>query len=92
MAVEYVTVSSKGQLILPKSIRKSLSIKNGDKLAAHYADGIIMLKPVMTDTEDEFSEWMTEAENWAKSVGYVESDIDDIIKSVRKKKRNENSY
>ena len=36
---------------------------------------------------EEFEASLDEAQKWAKSVGYDESDVDDIVKSVRKKKR-----
>ena len=36
---------------------------------------------------EDFEASLDEAQKWAKSVGYDESDVDDIVKSVRKKKR-----
>lgn len=36
---------------------------------------------------EEFEALLNEAQKWAKSVGYNENDVDDIVKSVRKKKR-----
>ena len=34
-------------------------------------------------TEDDFKGWLSEAQEWAASVGYTEEDVNDIIKSVR---------
>ena len=92
MNTELITMSSKGQIILPMSMRKSLSLKTGDKLAVHSSNGVIMLKPVAIPTADDFSEWLLEAQEWAASVGYKEGDVNDIIKSVRERKRNENRH
>lgn len=92
MSVDLVTVSSKGQIVLPQVMRNKLSIKNGDKLAVYASDNIIMLKPIQVPTADEFSVWLSEAQEWAQSVCYTESDVDDIIKSFRTRKRNENSH
>ena len=44
-----------------------------------------MLKPVKIPPADDFSEWLAEARDWAASVGYEESDVNDVIKSVREK-------
>ena len=64
-----------------------MSIEKGDKLAAYASDDIIMLKPIRIPSEDDFIKMLDEAQEWAVSVGYQESDVNDIIKSTREKKR-----
>ncbi len=83
MSVDVLTVSSKGQIVLPASIRKALSIVSGDKLAAYAIGDTVMLKPVKVPSEDDFRAWLDEAQQWAKDVGYEESDVAAIIKDVR---------
>ena len=87
MSINVLTVSSKGQVVLPAEIRKKLSIGSGAKLAAYVSGDVIMLKPITVPTEKDFAERLDEAREWAASVGYQESDVDDIIKEVRRKKR-----
>ena len=87
MAVDVLTVSSKGQVVLPASMRKALSIEAGTKLAAYATDDCIMLKVLRVPTAEEFRAKMDEAQAWAQSVGYTEADVNDIIKSTREKKR-----
>ena len=87
MGVDILTVSSKGQVVLPIEMRKRMSIANGDKLAAFASGDIIMLKVIKVPTVEEFKERLDEAQEWAASVGYKEEDVDDIIKEVRRKKR-----
>lgn len=87
MSVEVLTVSSKGQISIPLEIRKKMSISRGDKLAAYASGDVIMLKPIRIPSEDDFEQLLDEAQEWAASVGYQESDVNDIIKSVRRKKR-----
>lgn len=73
MSVEVLTVSSKGQIVLPIKMRKAIGISDGDKLAAYTSDdGVIMLKIVKIPTVQDFKTNLQEAENWAKSVGYQE--------------------
>lgn len=87
MDAQVLTVSSKGQIALPISIRKRLSIDTGDKLVAYAAGDVIMLKTLKLPAQEEFEALLDEAQAWAASVGYEESDVDDIIKSVRKSKQ-----
>ena len=65
----------------------SLSIDTGDKLVAYTSGDVIMLKTLKLLSVVEFEASLDEAQKWAKSVGYDEDDVNDIVKSVRKKKR-----
>ena len=85
MSTQILTVSSKGQISLPVSMRRRLSINAGDKLAAYTSGDVIMLKVIKLPTAEEFEKSMDEAREWAASVGYTEEDVDDIINSVRRK-------
>ena len=87
MNAQILTVSSKGQISLPVNIRKLLSINTGDKLVAYTSGDVIMLKTLKLPSAEEFEASLDEAQKCAGSVGYSEDDVDDIIKSVRKKKR-----
>lgn len=87
MDTQVLTVSSKGQIALPVGMRKQLDIASGDKLVAYASDDMIMLKVLRLPTAEEFRKSLEEAQEWAASVGYVEEDVNDIIKSVRKSKR-----
>lgn len=42
-----VTLSTKGQLVIPKEIRKALSLQAGTKFAVELHQGQILLKPVV---------------------------------------------
>ena len=87
MNAQILTLSSKGQISLPIAIRRNLNIDTGDKLAVYTSGDVVMLKVLRLPSIEEFSETLDEAKEWADSVGYKESDVDNIIKSVRKKKR-----
>ncbi|MBQ5986921.1 MAG: AbrB/MazE/SpoVT family DNA-binding domain-containing protein [Clostridia bacterium] len=87
MAIDVLTVSSKGQVVLPASMRKSLSIEPGSHLAAYTSDDFIMLKVLHLPDEDDFKAKLDEAQAWAASVGYTEDDVEDVIRSVREKKQ-----
>ncbi len=92
MSVEVLTVSSKGQVVLPVAMRDSLDIQPGDKLAAYATDDLIMLKVLRLPTQDEFLARLDKAQAWAASVGYVESDVEDVVKRVRRRNARENRH
>ena len=87
MNTQIVTVSSKGQISLPVSIREHLSIDTGDKLVAYTSGDVIMLKTLKLPSAEEFEASLDEAQKWAATVGYTENDVNDIVKSSRRKKR-----
>ena len=41
-----ITLSSKGQLVIPKAVRQSAHLAPGDVLSVRYVEGEIRLKPV----------------------------------------------
>ena len=87
MTAQVLTVSSKGQIALPVSMRRILSIDTGDKLVAYVAGDVIMLKTLKLPTEEEFNLSLKKAQKWAKQAGYDESDVNELVKDVRRKKR-----
>lgn len=92
MGVDVLTVSTKGQIVLPASVRSALSIKAGDKLAA-YTDGeCILLRPLKLPSEDEFAQWLDEMRELAAEAGLTEGDVADAIAKVRKEKRAKAKY
>ena len=84
MPVQVITMSTKGQIVLPSEMRDALSLGAGSKLAVFYEDGTIMLKPIVVPSPDDFRESLMKAQKWASEVGYVESDVASLIKEVRK--------
>ena len=87
MAVDVLTVSTKGQIVLPAPIRKALSIKSGDRLAAYAIGDTVMLKPVKAPTEEDFKSWLDEAQAWATGAGLTPADVDSAIAEVRAEAR-----
>ncbi|MBR5944680.1 MAG: AbrB/MazE/SpoVT family DNA-binding domain-containing protein, partial [Lachnospiraceae bacterium] len=79
MIAEVTSVSSKGQVVLPKTIREKLSLDAGSKLIVVTDGANILLKPIIAPTLNEFEELMKESQKWAKEVGMTEDDIDEAI-------------
>ena len=58
MSVEIVTIQGRGQIVIPKEVRKALSISDGDALAVYATDKVIVMKPFRRPSEEEFSAWL----------------------------------
>ena len=84
MPVQVITMSTKGQIVLPSEMREALSLDSGSKLAVFCEDGVIMLKPIAVPSPEDFRESLSKAQKWAAEVGYVENDVTTLIKEVRK--------
>lgn len=87
MNAQVLTVSSKGQISLPVEMRRKMSIDTGDKLVAYASGDTIMLKTLKLPSAEEFDAMLSEAQQWAASVGYKEEDVTDMIKGYRREKR-----
>ena len=85
MVAEVTSVSTKGQVVLPKSIRDALEIKPGAKLMVMSDGDNILIKPIKAPSMSEFSNLMDKAQKWAKTVGMQQEDISEAIKAVREK-------
>jgi AbrB family looped-hinge helix DNA binding protein len=46
LIMQAITLSSKGQLVIPKAVREHMDVKAGAIFAIRYADGELHLKPV----------------------------------------------
>lgn len=86
---EITTVSSKGQVVLPVSIRNAMNIQPGAKLMI-FSDGeSILLKPIIEPDASEVRAMLDAANAWAAEVGLSEEDVEDAIKTVRTRKKKE---
>ena len=84
---DITALSSKGQVVLPKAIRKSLHLETGVKFII-FSDGKnILLKPIEQPNMKEFENLLDNAKVWAKENGLTEEDIRDAIKTVRRRKK-----
>lgn len=76
---EIVTVTSKGQVVLPSEIREELEIEKGTKMAVVVRKGLIVMKPlkrltelrgILRDVEKSAEELVKEVRvEWEKKLG-----------------------
>lgn len=75
--MEVVKVSTKGQVVIPKEIRESLGIRNGDYLVVTERNGYIIMKKL--SVEDVFKE----GEEFAKSLKIEKKDVIRAVREIR---------
>lgn len=82
-----VRVSSKGQIVLPKRLRESSGIDEGDYLAvAELADGVFILGKSKSDLFDAIAEPFRRE---AKEQGLTPEQVMDTIKAMRKERQSD---
>jgi antitoxin PrlF len=81
---EIVTMSSKGQIVIPKSLRDHLDLDTGTSFAVFGENDTLVLKKVKVPTAKEAFE---DVHRWgvsiAKAKGWKESDVAGIIHKRR---------
>jgi AbrB family looped-hinge helix DNA binding protein len=76
-------LSSKGQVVIPKSIRKKLKLEAGVQFVVLFDKDMVILKKISPPSLDEFDALIKKARKAAKEVGLKKSDIETAIKKVR---------
>jgi AbrB family looped-hinge helix DNA binding protein len=85
MEAAVIKVSSKGQIVIPSSMRKRLKIEEGEEILVVSEGDVIMLKKVVESSIDkEFNETITPLRQKIKKLGLTRSDLEDSIQVVRR--------
>lgn len=87
MPINVLTLSTKGQLVLPNDLRKNLSLEPGDKIIAYWSNDSIVLKKLELPSDNDFEKEIDETVKYAKENGIKKQDISNIIKAYRSEKR-----
>ena len=76
-------LSSKGQVVIPESIRKKLKLETGVQFVVLGDKDVVILKKISPPSIDEFDYLINKARQFSKEVGLKESDIEGAIRKVR---------
>ena len=73
---ELITMSSKGQIVIPKDLREELGIGNGSNFVVFGKDDTLILKKVSTPTaKDVFEKVHKWGISFANKKGWKEEDV-----------------
>jgi len=87
-AVEITSLSSKGQIVIPNSIRLDLKVSTGAKFAVISDGNNILLQPINKPKASVFRNLIQKSRIFAKELGLKQVDVRKTIKRVRR----ENSH
>jgi len=76
-------MSSRGQVVIPESVRERLGLGPGDQFAVFGQDDVVMLKVINPPSADEFARLKRELQRRARQAGRKRSDIPKAIAKVR---------
>lgn len=79
-------MSSKGQVVIPEQIRKSLSLENGTQFIVLGEGDVVVLKTISPPSVREFDSVIDRARTQAKDAGMVPEDVEDAIRQSRQAK------
>ncbi|MCC7196989.1 AbrB/MazE/SpoVT family DNA-binding domain-containing protein [Candidatus Peregrinibacteria bacterium] len=84
---DITSLSSKGQIVIPNSIRKELGIETGTKLIIFTEGSNLLIKPVTKPNLEKFKKLIKESREFVKKNKIKSSDLKRIIKEVRNENR-----
>jgi antitoxin PrlF len=87
-SLDVTKLSSKGQIVLPLSIRQKLGLSAGEQFVVVGDKDTIILKKLELPDMTQFKQLVSESRKWAKKVGLKKSDLTKAIKRVRNKSKN----
>jgi len=76
-------MTSKGQVVIPESIRKTLHLNAGNQFIVVAEKDVVILKTIQEPSLDEFSGLIRKVRRQAKAAGMKKADIADAIKASR---------
>jgi antitoxin PrlF len=86
-AVEIASLSSKGQIVIPNSIRNELKVGTGSKFAVISDGRNILLKPIERPKKEEFDSLLRRSRSYARRTGLKKSDVTKAIVRARRERR-----
>lgn len=76
-------MSSKGQVVIPESIRKQLDLKEGVQFLVLGEEDVVILKVVTPPDRNEFDTLLKKARQQAKEAGFKQKDIPAAVAKAR---------
>jgi AbrB family looped-hinge helix DNA binding protein len=85
-ALATTRMSSKGQVVIPESIRKRLDLREGAQFLVVGDEDVVILKVVTPPDLDEFDALIKQARRQAKEVGLKPKDVSSAVAKARSRR------
>lgn len=79
-------MSSRGQVVIPESVRNDLGLKAGDEFVVLAQKDVVILKGITRPSMKEFDALVRKARQQAKAAGMARADVDHAVAAVRGRK------
>ena len=76
-------MSSKGQVVIPESVRKGLGLEAGEQFVVVGKDDVVILKAIKAPSMKEFDSLIRTARRQARATGMKRSDIAQAVQRAR---------
>lgn len=83
--IEITSISSRGQIVIPQSLRERLKIHEGEKFIVIGEDNTIVLKKLEMPSFKGFEKLLKKTREFSKKKGLKETDVEEAIREARKK-------
>lgn len=81
------TISSKGQLVIPESIREQARLRQGDKVDIGFADGLVVLRKRLPLSASQVRAMLAGGTELPEMTAADEREVADVVANVRKGRR-----
>jgi AbrB family looped-hinge helix DNA binding protein len=78
------TISSKGQLVIPESIREQARLRQGDKVDIGFADGLVVLRKRLPLSPARVRAMLAGGDELPEAAPANEKEVADLVAEVRK--------
>ena len=83
--IEVTSVSSRGQVVIPQSLRDKLKIREGEKFVVIGENNTIVLRKLEMPSFKGFDKLLAKTREFAKKNELKEADVEQAVKNARKK-------
>jgi len=83
--IEITSVSSRGQVVIPQSLRDKLKIREGEKFVVIGEDNTIVLRKLKISSFKGFDKLLAKTKEFARKNELKEEEVEQAIKNARKK-------
>jgi AbrB family looped-hinge helix DNA binding protein len=81
--IQTTRMSSKGQVVIPEEVRKSLGLSPGQQFVVIAEDDVVILKSIAVPSMRDFDKMISRARRAARQAGMRKTDISAAINTVR---------
>ncbi len=81
--VETTRISTRGQVVIPQSIREKVHLEAGQLFVVYGEDDTIVLKRIKTPDAEEMQQLLSWGEAYAEEEGITREDIEQAISELR---------